>query len=189
MPTSVDLVDGRFEERGERDAAVAAQPLVDPLHVDVDRRFVVADAFGAGDGVLGLEHAAERADQVPQLDFLNRLLIGRRLAGRQVVGQARKALAPLAAALFEHAGRVAILLVLEQPANQLLPRILELVCTSSSPGSAARDFISISRLAISRKSPTASTSICSSTAMYSRNWSVTVAMRMSTTSSSCLRTR
>ena len=41
------LVNGVVEEGGERDAAVAAQPLVDPLHVHVDRRVVVANAFRA----------------------------------------------------------------------------------------------------------------------------------------------
>ena len=82
---------------------------------------------GPGCRVLFLEHAAERADQVPQLDFLNRLLVGRECPRRQVAGQPRIALAPFAAALLEHAGRVAILLVLQQPADQLLPRVFQLV--------------------------------------------------------------
>ena len=52
-----------------------------------------------------------------------------------------------------------------------------------------RDLISTSVLAMSRKSPTAFTSSCSSTSRYSRNWSVIGAIGMSTISTSCLRTR
>ena len=46
---------------------------------------------------------------------------------RQVVRHPRKSLAPLAAPLLEHAGRVAVLLVLQQPADQFLPRVFQLL--------------------------------------------------------------
>ena len=61
--------------------------------------------------------------------------------------------------------------------------------TSSARGSTCCDLISMSVAATARKSPTASTSNCSSTARYSRYWSVIVAIGMSTISTSCLRTR
>ena len=61
--------------------------------------------------------------------------------------------------------------------------------TSSLRGNTCCDLISISKLAMARKSPTALTSNCSITAKYSRYWSVIVAMGISVISTSCLRTR
>ena len=54
------LVDRRLKEGRERSPAAAAQLLVDPLHVNVDWRFVVTDALRASHRVLGLQHATER---------------------------------------------------------------------------------------------------------------------------------
>src|SRR6187200_2827314 len=119
------LVHGRFEERGERRATIAPQLAVDALHVDVNRCLVVANALGTRYGVLRLEYTAKRAHEVPQLNFLYRLRLGRYLPRRQIVRGAREPLAPLAAALFEHARSIAVLFVLEEPPHEVLPRVFE----------------------------------------------------------------
>src|SRR5437867_986907 len=63
-----------------------------------------------------------------QPDFTEQLWLGGRyVSPGQIARQAWVPLAPLSAALLEHAGGVSILLVLQQPANQFLPRILQLI--------------------------------------------------------------
>ena len=127
MPTSVDLCTAPSKNAANATRPSLPQPRVDPLHEDVDRRVVVANVLRPVVGELLLEHPAERAHQVPQLDLVDRLLVRLDGAAGQVARHPRIALAPLAAPLLEHAGRVAVLLELQQPADQLLPRILELL--------------------------------------------------------------
>ena len=127
--------------------------------------------------------------QIPQLDLLDRLFGQVPLPLGQVAGLPRVVLLPLAAPLVEHAGRVAVLLVLQQPADQFLPRVVDLVLHLVAAGQHLLRLDLDEHAAMARKSPTALTSNCSSTARYSRYWSVIAAMGMSMISTSCLRTR
>ena len=118
-------VHGRLEQLAEPQPARLQQPGVDAAHEDVDRRVVVDDARRPGG--LGLAHdPPERAHQVPQLHLLDRLVGQPALVRRQVAAQPRIALLPIAAPLLEDAGRVAELLVLQQAADKLLPRVFQL---------------------------------------------------------------
>ena len=101
-------------------------------HVDVDRRVVVDDVRRPGG--FGLAHdPAEGAHQIPQFHLLDRLAGQVALVPGQVGRQPRIALLPTAAPLLQNAGRVAVLLVFQQPANQLLPRVLQLVLHLVAP--------------------------------------------------------
>ncbi len=69
--------------------------------------------------------AAKCADQVPKLDLADRLLGQVPLPRREIGGHARVVLLPGAAPLVQDAGRVAILLVFQQPPHKLLPRVVQ----------------------------------------------------------------
>ena len=113
------------EKIEEGDAAFVRKSVANALHVHVDRRFVVANVFQAAGGGAGLQNASKGTDQVPQLHFLDRLFVEFSLASQLVARATRIAFTPLAAALLQHAGRVAILFEFEQPADNLLPRVVE----------------------------------------------------------------
>ena len=84
--------------------------------------------FDGGWALVLAHDPAEGADQVPQFDFVDRLARpGRAAAAGQSRWPAGETLLPGAAMLFEHAGRVLELLVLQQPPHQVLPRVVELL--------------------------------------------------------------
>ena len=58
------LVHAGLKQVGEGDATLASQLAVNPLHVNLDRRFVI-DNRGRRNGLRIAQDAAHRADQVP----------------------------------------------------------------------------------------------------------------------------
>jgi hypothetical protein len=99
---------------------------MDQVHVDVDRGVVVHDA-GRLQHLAVPDDASESADQVPEFQFLDRL--HRRLGppSREVVGQARQPLLPITALLVQNTGRIAVLLVHQQPLDQFLAWVFDLL--------------------------------------------------------------
>ena len=127
------LVHAGLKQFTESQLLLLAQPGVDPAHVNVDRRIVVNDAGRPGDRRLA-DDPPKRAHQVPQFYLLDRLVRRIAVLGRNVLDQAGIMLLPIAAPLLEHARGVAILLILQEAANQLVPRILDLFLDLVGPG-------------------------------------------------------
>ena len=164
MPINRRFVHAGLEQVAEGQPAAFDQPGVDAAHVDVDRRVVVNDVRGLGG--LGLAHdPPERADQVPQFDLLDRLLAqiaNSARAGRWTAADSAAAKRGCALPKCWRRRDTSCTPTAGGPTPAAGSSISS--STSSLRGSTCCDLISISVLARARKSPTAFTSSCSSTA-------------------------